>query len=317
MASMIPGVEFHPTHRVPAAGLATYPTPDPAATRGPSLESGLDVQVLEQRPDGWARIGCSNGWTTWGDGRLLSSLPRFVPGGGLTTFAAPEADQQLSVSLDPGLEISVMEHHHDGWAEVACSNGWRTWVDGRMLVNHPAAAPTAAAAPIPSVPRPADGAPGSAAPSTTVVTATGDSLYLTWLPLAAGTLVLVGAFIPWFRTPGGGISAWRVTLWFLFGRAKTNPQPHIGPVLLVPAALILAYALVPLASARVVSRRVLFAGTLLAVDLALCYFGRWLHPATGIGLDIGPVVVLAGGILAAVSHWRTRPAGGKGRWGWL
>lgn len=35
------------------------------------IAAGLDVDVLEERPDGWARVRCSNGWEAWVDGRLL------------------------------------------------------------------------------------------------------------------------------------------------------------------------------------------------------------------------------------------------------
>jgi hypothetical protein len=39
------------------------------------------VEVLERRADGWAQIRCSNGWSAWADGRLLS-LPVGPAGSG-------------------------------------------------------------------------------------------------------------------------------------------------------------------------------------------------------------------------------------------
>src|SRR3954449_3545016 len=65
-------MSFAATHVVPASGLPTWPSPDPSASQGPQLDGGLDVQLLEVRPDGWAQVACSNGWTAWVDGRALS-----------------------------------------------------------------------------------------------------------------------------------------------------------------------------------------------------------------------------------------------------
>lgn len=60
---------------VPPEGLDTWGTPDPALAPGQRLAGGLDVDVLEQRPDGWAHVRCSNGWEAWVDGRRLVTTP--------------------------------------------------------------------------------------------------------------------------------------------------------------------------------------------------------------------------------------------------
>ncbi|HEV3123028.1 MAG TPA: hypothetical protein VG266_00445 [Candidatus Dormibacteraeota bacterium] len=62
-----------PTHRVPAEGMPTWPAPDPSSPQGPRLDARLTVQVVEHRGD-WARIVCSNGWSTWVDARTLQSV---------------------------------------------------------------------------------------------------------------------------------------------------------------------------------------------------------------------------------------------------
>lgn len=59
------------TRRAPEGGLATWAEPDPARSPGQRIGAGLEIDVLEQRPDGWARVRCSNGWEAWVDGRLL------------------------------------------------------------------------------------------------------------------------------------------------------------------------------------------------------------------------------------------------------
>jgi len=62
---------FDPTHAAPAAGLKTWVSPggEPAA----DIPSGLEVQLAERQGD-WARVICSNGWSTWVDGRVLIDL---------------------------------------------------------------------------------------------------------------------------------------------------------------------------------------------------------------------------------------------------
>ncbi len=62
---------YLPTHRVPDAGLPAWSRPDPALQPEHALDPGLDVMVIEQRPDGWAHVRFSNEWDAWVDGRLL------------------------------------------------------------------------------------------------------------------------------------------------------------------------------------------------------------------------------------------------------
>jgi hypothetical protein len=62
---------FEPTHIVPPGGVTSWSEPDPTRPAGATIDGLLDVQVLEQRPDGWARVLCANGWSAWVDGRLL------------------------------------------------------------------------------------------------------------------------------------------------------------------------------------------------------------------------------------------------------
>lgn len=69
-APVAPATAWTPTHRVPAAGLPTWPQADPAAPPGPRLDPGLEVALVERLGD-WAHVKCSNGWTCWVDGRLL------------------------------------------------------------------------------------------------------------------------------------------------------------------------------------------------------------------------------------------------------
>ena len=326
MSSSRSALGFLPTHRVPVDGLATYPEPDPAAPPGPRVEASLDVQVLEQREDGWAELLCSNGWKAWSDGRLLEALPRFVPASGMLTFSAPDPALSPGERLDGGLDVSVIEQRPDGWARVLCSNGWSA-LGGRAA---PARGPYRRSAAggavwgigsvVGSVIGCSVGRVGAIRPARSRLRRVGNARHrrrgVHTLASADRGRTRPGRFAP---PLGSGARRRRVPVdisyAFLF-RVDTNAFPHIGLVGVAAGALILLYAAAPLVTGRLLPRRVLFAGSFLAVDTALLYFGRWLHPATGIGVDIGPFLVLAGGVVAAVSHFRTRPVGARGL-GWI
>jgi hypothetical protein len=55
---------WHPSHRVPAEGLATWVEPDPAQAPGPRLDPHLAVHVDETAGE-WAHVVCENGWSAW------------------------------------------------------------------------------------------------------------------------------------------------------------------------------------------------------------------------------------------------------------
>ena len=65
---------FRATHTVPEQGLAIWDRPDPALAETAWLTAEQRVCVLEQQPNGWARVSCSNGWHGWVDGRQLKPL---------------------------------------------------------------------------------------------------------------------------------------------------------------------------------------------------------------------------------------------------
>jgi protease PrsW len=56
-----------------------------------------------------------------------------VPAGGAPAWLAPDPSQPPVLGLAPGLELALEGRLHD-WALVRASNGWRGWVDGRLLV---------------------------------------------------------------------------------------------------------------------------------------------------------------------------------------
>ena len=56
-----------------------------------------------------------------------------VPMPGLPAWVEPDPGQQPAHTLDAGLDVMLLDIREDGWAKIECSNGWRAWVDGRLL----------------------------------------------------------------------------------------------------------------------------------------------------------------------------------------
>src|SRR5581483_3939755 len=57
-----------------------------------------------------------------------------VPTAGLSAWSAPDPSTPPSTTLDPALDVRLLERHGD-WARVQCSNGWTCWVDGNALIE--------------------------------------------------------------------------------------------------------------------------------------------------------------------------------------
>ncbi|MFE2722690.1 hypothetical protein [Kitasatospora sp. NPDC059327] len=68
---------FRPTHVAPPDGMASWAAPDPAQPSA-RLDALLPVRLLGRQGD-WGNVLCSNGWSTWVDGRLLINLPAAPP----------------------------------------------------------------------------------------------------------------------------------------------------------------------------------------------------------------------------------------------
>ena len=60
----------------------------------------------------------------------------FTPGASIPAWATPDPSQPPVAALAPGIELLV-EARIDAWALVRAANGWRGWVDGRLLVERP------------------------------------------------------------------------------------------------------------------------------------------------------------------------------------
>jgi hypothetical protein len=62
------------------------------------------------------------------------SPTHYTPGASIPAWATPDPSQPPVATLAPGIEL-VVESRIDAWALVRAVNGWRGWVDGRLLVE--------------------------------------------------------------------------------------------------------------------------------------------------------------------------------------
>jgi hypothetical protein len=83
-----------------------------------------------------------------------------IPTEGLPAWAAPDGSVAPAATLDPGLDVMLLETRSD-WAHIRCSNGWEAWVDHRRLTPSPLP-PRAASAPVTPPAQPAPPPPPGA-----------------------------------------------------------------------------------------------------------------------------------------------------------
>lgn len=109
---------------------------------------GAKVEHLEQpqpqpqaaQPLPSPSFGGSAGWATPTGQSAPTAAPAWtgfapthtVPPQGLQAWAAPDPAGAVVATLGGGLPIQVTEVR-GAWAHVLCSNGWRGWVDGRII----------------------------------------------------------------------------------------------------------------------------------------------------------------------------------------
>jgi hypothetical protein len=95
----------------PAAQAAAQPVAEPAA-------QAVAQPIAAQLP------GAAPAWTP----------THLVPAGGMWAWASPDPSRPPTVALAERLPL-VVEGRAGDWAKVVAVNGWRGWVDGRLLVG--------------------------------------------------------------------------------------------------------------------------------------------------------------------------------------
>ena len=127
-----------PTHLVPAGGMPFWTSSDSSQRPAGQLAGGLEL-MMEFDPESGqsAQVTAMNGWMGWVDGRLLEDVPdwtetHLAPAGGMAFWKSPDPSQPPTGQL-PGRTRLVMNSRSGDWANVTAVNGWRGWVDGRLL----------------------------------------------------------------------------------------------------------------------------------------------------------------------------------------
>ena len=57
-----------------------------------------------------------------------------IPPDGMPAWSEPDPERSPDATLEPDLDVMAIEWREDGWTQVRFSNGWTTWVDGRLLL---------------------------------------------------------------------------------------------------------------------------------------------------------------------------------------
>ncbi|AUY48006.1 hypothetical protein [Streptomyces sp. CB01881] len=164
--------EFRPTHVAPPGGMATWAAPDPGRPSTP-LDPLLPVRLIGRQGD-WGQVLCSNGWSTWVDGRLLVSLPEAPPGalgpaartadprpalaeaeGALARYrslledlAAGSSDLETFRDRSRGLRIGLVIDGEELWVFDPVHDRW-CYCDGLQLQTYAVAGRPRAAPPAP------------------------------------------------------------------------------------------------------------------------------------------------------------------------
>ena len=254
-----------------------------------------------------------------------------VPASGLPAFAEPDATPGAAAQLVPGLDVQLLERQDD-WAYIECSNGWKAWVNGTLLVARAAAPPPPhapapeptpppsptpepapptppVAEPAPPAPAPAPSAPSGAwaAPSAAAAAApTGRGLRLgpgQIVALVGAALVLISGWLNWADVEGGfTASAYKFPAAFL--KDNTVDIPDSGMNLGVLILLIVAVCVVGALVAQVRWLTVVGGVLALLVGAVFLYQVRLLADEVDFGVfdlaGYAPILTIFGGIVATV-----------------
>jgi hypothetical protein len=195
---------------------------------------------------------------------------RFVPGyaapaSGLAAWVQPEAASPPTAHIDARVELQLVERYGD-WAHIECSNGWRAWVDSRLLA--PVTLATAAQ-------------PRSRSALNPAITTVG-RYTITLADLIPAVGVVLGALLPWLRGGVGRSNAFNVPLAFLVNTSTHKTHLTLG-------ALLALAALIAAAAPSRVLRLAAYAAALAGLVGYLLQLNRLLHQAQS-GLGIGSVL---------------------------
>ena len=208
-----------------------------------------------------------------------------VPAEGMASWATPDPATPQAARLQPSLPVQQLERRGE-WIHVLCSNGWTTWVDGRLLLPAPASSPAPGAAPL-GAPTPMPSRPQPVAARTTP-----------WPPginpvvVLGGALALFGGLLPWLSAQGTSVSAWDIPIGAILPGVDPSSGPKIGAFLLVGVVVLL-----PLLTRRrlpIIPRALV---GIVATNTAGSALMLGLRSDPRLNPGIGLLMTLAGGLL--------------------
>lgn len=211
-----------------------------------------------------------------------------VPPSGMAAYERADPGARVVAQLEPHLEVAVAEQL-GAWARIVCSNGWGAWVDGRQLVPRSAAAAPA---------RPASG------PATSGLSLQGLSLQgLKLNPSTGGAaLIAIGAFLPWVRGSGLKGNAFDLPASVLWSSPTSTSDGPVDIWVLLAVVAIVAVVF----SLRPDGAKVTRGAGIAAIAIPALFLVFLLRLASEFDIsvteivNIGPLVVLSGGVLLTV-----------------
>jgi hypothetical protein len=237
-----------------------------------------------------------------------------VPTEGLPAWAGPDGSAAPAATLDPGLDVMLLEQRAD-WAHVRCSNGWEAWVDARRLV---ASAPAPAAAPTPAPPPPtatqtgppsaAWGTPGAAAapagvprPSPGFQIGAGPIV-----ALVGGLLYFIASWLSWLRFAFSGttsvtqsFSAYDIPAHFLLDSQSESGGLNLGLVIAFFGFACLAAAVLSATNRSLGLLSIVAGGAAFLVVVLFLIQTRYIIDALGPAFETGFFSVLRFGAYIA------------------
>ena len=131
--------EWWPTHLVPKGGMPFWASSDMSQRPAGQLPGEVELMMESDPQSGQsAQVAAMDGWEGWVDGRLLEEVPNdwkethHAPAGGMPFWKSPDPSQRPTGQL-PARTRLVLNSRSGVWANVTAPNGWRGWVDGRLL----------------------------------------------------------------------------------------------------------------------------------------------------------------------------------------
>lgn len=297
-----------------AAPSAPAPVPTPPEPAVPEIEDPAEFEPIAGPPDDWDPQAVDD--DRFPDvrtdlpenvaGNPMPFEPRRVPAEGMAAWTRADAANHPDDRLSGNTDLIVMERNGP-WAHVLGENGWKGWVDDRLLIDPDlAAAPPAPPASPPPPPASPPGPVGrpEAGPTSTVTMPTSDPVPARkWMGFTKRPVTIAGAitaviaiFLPWFPFDSG-LNGFDVPVTLLFGGTDPGSVFSVGAVLLGLGGFAAAIVMIPGLAKRGNLLIPLGIGILAVAGFFLYHLTRSPYFDLFEILAAGPIVTIAAGAL--------------------